>query len=361
MPGIIVISAAIFCGGKNLIQRSSKSKENFLFGSETGFFGGADNLNNIVEENNYLESSASLSGNFNENVLKIASVKQPMTIYAAEEEISGEFNVSDIAAMPNPNNPNYMDNSDGLREEIIKYTVLPGDTISAIAEKFGISTNTVLWANGLTPAAIIKPGEHLDILPITGVRHKVKAGDTVENIAKKYNASPEEIEFFNGTSSDKDLKIASIVIVPGGILPQAMRPKSDPAKMVLKSAPVITKAKQSSGYFIYPATGHNWGRIHAHNGVDISNPKGGPIYAAASGTVILADSIGYNGGYGKYIKIKHPNGVITLYAHLSKIYVSNGQTVEQGAVIGMMGSTGHSTGTHLHFEVRGAKNPLARY
>jgi murein DD-endopeptidase MepM/ murein hydrolase activator NlpD len=111
---------------------------------------------------------------------------------------------------------------------------------------------------------------------------------------------------------------------------------------------------------IAPTSGKNWGRLHGKYGVDIASACGTPIYAAAAGTVTLADSVGWNFGYGKYLMIRHSNGVITLYAHTSRIVVEQGQQVAQGQLIALMGTTGRSTGCHLHFEVRGAPNPMAR-
>jgi len=107
-----------------------------------------------------------------------------------------------------------------------------------------------------------------------------------------------------------------------------------------------------------PTTGKNWGILHGHNGVDIANKCGTPVVAAADGTITLVDSTGWNGGYGKDVIIKHPNGTETLYAHLQLISVSEGNGVEQGDVVGQMGDTGESTGCHLHFEVHNAPNPF---
>ena len=110
-----------------------------------------------------------------------------------------------------------------------------------------------------------------------------------------------------------------------------------------------------------PAIGFNWGRIHGRNGVDVANSCGTPIYAAADGSVTSAKTSGWNGGFGKFLKILHSNGTETLYAHVSRLLVAAGEYVTKGQQIAVMGSTGRSTGCHLHFEVHGAKNPLAKY
>ena len=112
-----------------------------------------------------------------------------------------------------------------------------------------------------------------------------------------------------------------------------------------------------------PTTGWNWGELHAQNAVDIANSCGTPIYAAAQGLIIEALEQGWNFGYGSYITIEHPNGAKTRYAHLSKLIAAAGSYIEQGDLIALIGNTGNThgpTGCHLHFEVLGAKNPLAR-
>jgi len=309
-------------------------------------FGGGEDTD-IVSANSFSAATAALH-----------------SITATVFNVSEDFEDSDILlsgeiALANPNNPCYDISFGGNNKEIQKYTIQKGDTISSLSQSFGISVNTILWANNLHHSSVIKPNDTLEILPVSGVKYVVKKDDTLEKIAKEYKLSSEEIITFNELSGN-NLALSSILILPGGTLPNSLQPKIA-ATVILKKAPSYTTAGQSSGYFIYPAAGHNWGRVHASNGIDISNPKGGPIYAAADGKIILADGIGYNGGYGQYIKIEHPNGVVTLYGHLSKINVKVGDWVQQGSVIGMMGNTGRSTGTHLHFEVRGAKNPLARY
>lgn len=240
-----------------------------------------------------------------------------------------------------------------MRREVATYTVQNGDTPFDIAIKFGINTDTILLANNLHDGDIIRPGDKLIILPINGVRIKIGAKDTVASLAKKYSGKVEEIIAFNELSQEAFLETGSFIIIPNGEMPAAPLPKVTLPKYTKEILPV-------SNWLIAPTTGKNWGRVHASNGVDISNPCGTPIYAPAAGKVILSDGIGWNGGYGKYITIQHPNGVITLYAHASRLLVEAGEGVAQGQLIALMGTTGRSTGCHLHFEVRGAKNPLAR-
>lgn len=239
--------------------------------------------------------------------------------------------------------------------QISTYTVQEGDTLSFIASDYGVSVSTIIWANNLRDADAIRPGMDLKIPPVTGVVHKVKRGDTVALIAKKYGVEEDEIISFNSLPLGGELQIDDEIIVPGGKIntPNTM-PQQGTAKRFAYLPNLI-------GYFMQPASGYNWGRIHGRNAVDLANSCGTPIYAAADGTVAIADSTGYNGGFGKFIKINHPNGTETLYAHASSLLAYIGQYVTQGQQIAVMGSTGRSTGCHVHFEVHGAKNPLAKY
>jgi murein DD-endopeptidase MepM/ murein hydrolase activator NlpD len=241
------------------------------------------------------------------------------------------------------------------RKEIIEYTVKSGDTLSIIADEHGVSLNTLLWTNKLTVKSSIKPGQTIEILPISGTKHTVKGGENISLIANKYDVSAEDIIEFNDLPADAFISVGDELVIPGGIPPVVAPPKK-----TYYASYVSADQEISAGYFIYPTSGRNWGVLHNVNAVDIANSCRTPIYAAAAGTITIADSAGWNSGYGNYVKIHHPNGVETLYGHFSEIVVSMDDKVEQGDLIGYMGTTGHSTGCHLHFEVRGAKNPFVR-
>lgn len=241
--------------------------------------------------------------------------------------------------------------------EISLYIVREGDTLSQIAEMFDVSAKTILWANDISNSNLIRPGVELIILPITGVRHVVKDGDTVSSIAKKYDGDVEDILAYNQLSSANDISVGDTVVVPGGEI-AAPKPTRSSARVSVSGNAVAVTGGGSSGY-THPVPGAQRSQgIHGYNGVDLAAPAGTPIRAAASGDVIVSKGSGWNGGYGLYIVIKHPNGTQTLYAHNSSNIVSVGQRVVAGQVIGYMGSTGRSTGSHLHFEVRGARNPF---
>lgn len=240
--------------------------------------------------------------------------------------------------------------------QISIYEVHEGDTLSQIAEMFGVSINTIRWANDFEGA--ISPGQTLVILPVTGVKHVIKSGGTVTDVAELYNGDPREIALFNGISINAELKPGDEILVPNGEM------ESTPKKSKSTSSGTIVHTNTSSsgstsGYYTRPVSGgYKSTGIHGYNAVDLAVPFGTPIHASAAGTVILSRSGGWNGGYGTYIVIKHDNGTQTLYAHNTANYVVVGQRVSQGEVIGTVGSTGKSTGAHVHFEVRGARNPF---
>ncbi len=235
-------------------------------------------------------------------------------------------------------------------DQISIYVVREGDSLSGIAKMFGVSSNTIIWANDLSRSGAIKEGQTLIILPISGIKHVVAKGETLQSIAKKYKGDITEILDYNGLSKGAVLAVGETVIIPDGELSAV---SSGVSKTTKSSSP------DYRGYYIRPiAQGLRSQGIHGYNGVDLAGPPGVAILAAASGDVIISRSSGWNGGYGNYIVISHPNGTQTLYAHLSRDVVSVGEHVAQGQVIGYQGSTGKSTGPHLHFEIRGARNPF---
>jgi murein DD-endopeptidase MepM/ murein hydrolase activator NlpD len=252
------------------------------------------------------------------------------------------------------------------RTEIALYTVQSGDVIGSIARSYGVSIETILWANSLTARSYIRPGDQLKIPPTSGVLHTVKKGETVAKIAKLYKAKDQEIIAFNKLQSGgSDIVVGEVLMVPGGVKASAA-----PAS-VIRYAPVAGVAAPPSSIEAPAGSGYVWPagvrRITQyfglrHTGVDIAGPVGTPIYAARSG-VVTRSSCGWNGGYGCYIVIDHGGGVNTAYGHSSKLFVSVGQYVNQGETISLMGSTGNSTGPHLHFEVRanGRRNNPLKY
>ena len=251
------------------------------------------------------------------------------------------------------------------RSEIEHYVVETGDTANSIAEKFGISLSTLLWANDLSSSSYIHPGDKLTILPVSGVLHTVKSGETVAGIAKKYSADAEEVIEFNKLAAGNDIRIGEELVVPGGKVPAPVRTArtsyTAPVSSIFSSNPPANSSVQSGTRLLWPTSGYritqyyHWG----HSGLDIGLPTGNPIYAAEAGVVTRAS---WFSGYGNCVDISHGNGMVTRYGHASKIYVTVGQRVSRGQTIAAIGSTGWSTGPHLHFEVmiNGIKyNPLS--
>jgi LysM repeat protein len=240
------------------------------------------------------------------------------------------------------------------------YEVKQGDTLQEVAKLFNVSVNTIIWANNLTSRTITK-GDTLIILPITGIKHTVKKGDTINSIAKRYRADAQDVAVYNGVDVGATLAVGNTIIVPDGEVEVIQSPKTKTKSKTKTTSPILNTYKYAApdDFFVRPVTaGRRTQGIHGHNGIDIGATPGTPVIAAASGRVIVAKLGGYNGGYGNMIIISHDRGIQTVYAHLRTITISQGQTVSQGQQIGEVGNTGRSTGPHLHFEVRGAKNPF---
>ena len=255
----------------------------------------------------------------------------------------GSIAIIDETALSTADDGAFIESATGA---ISVYVVREGDTLSAIADMFGVSTNTIIWANDLK-SRTLKVGDELIILPISGVRHTVKSGDTLESLAKKYKADLDEIISYNNFSAGAKLGVGDVVIIPDGTV------------SITQTAVKPTSTTVSAGYYMRPISGGRKSQgLHGYNGIDLAASVGTPVMASAGGKVIIARPSGYNGGYGLYVVISHSNGTQTLYAHLSRVNVSVGNTVNKGEVIGAVGNTGRSTGPHLHFEVRGAKNPF---
>jgi LysM repeat protein len=259
---------------------------------------------------------------------------------------------------------------------ISRYTVKEGDNLSQIAADYGVSMNTILWANSIKDAKTIKPGTVLVILPTSGIQHTVIKGETLAGIAKKYSADADDIAAFNGLDNGAALAAGDSLIIPGGELPSAPTKTVSTTKAGSKASSGSKSGSSHASSLINPYRGGSgaeiggfWSNpvpgalltqgIHGWNGVDLGAPSGTPVYASAGGTVIVSKVGGWNGGYGTYVVIDHGNGTQSLYAHLSSDAVSVGESVSSGERIGAVGRTGEATGNHLHFEIRGAKNPFA--
>ncbi len=244
------------------------------------------------------------------------------------------------------------------RDKIVDYEVLGGDTLASIAKKFDISVDTIKWANDLK-SDTIKPSQVLKIPPVTGVVHKVASGENIYSIAKKYKVDAQNIVNFPFNDfADLDtfaLTPGQILYVPNGVIEEEGAP----------SVPGPTYAQVQAGVkgsfsFIWPTSGIiTQYPVWYHMALDIANSSAPAVLASDTGTVIFSGCVRYS--YGCHIIIDHGNGYQTLYGHMSVLIVQAGQVVSKGQQIGVMGSTGNSSGTHLHFEIRSGGtllNPL---
>jgi len=237
--------------------------------------------------------------------------------------------------------------------QVSEYTIKDGDTLSGIAEKFDVSVDSIKWANESINWQKIKEGQVVSIPPVTGIVYKVKPGDTVYSLAKKFQTDAQAIvDFPLNTFSDDEtfaLVAGQTLVLPDAVMPDA------PTPTLPRFANVLTPdagAVSATGSFAWPAFGRiTQGYRWYHPAIDIANHDGGAVLAADAGRV---ETAGWSSvGYGNHVVINHENGYRTLYAHLASLSVQVGQRVNRGAVLGMMGSTGRSTGTHLHFEIQG--------
>ncbi|MEW6716648.1 MAG: M23 family metallopeptidase [Chloroflexota bacterium] len=254
------------------------------------------------------------------------------------------------------------------RQEVVKYTVQTGDAVFGIAEKFNIKPETVLWANydmlNDNPD-LLKLGMELNIPPVDGVYYQWQEEDTLESIAGQFEAKVEDIISWSGNQldlSNPEIEPGTWVMIPGGhrefkqwIVPTIPRGSAGVSASLYGpgACPGGYEGAYGSGTFIWPTTNHYlsgndyWS---GHLGIDIAAGEGMGIMAADSGVVVFAGWA--TGGYGYMVMIDHGNGYQTLYAHLGQINLTCGQSVYQGQLIGLSGSSGNSTGPHLHFEVR---------
>lgn len=243
------------------------------------------------------------------------------------------------------------------RDTVINYKVEGGDTLASIAKKFDVSVESIQWASNLK-GSTIKPGQVIQIPPVTGVVHKVASGDSIYSIAKKYDTDPQKIANwpFNDFA-DIDtftLTTGQLLYVPDGVMPE------EKPTIRRQTGVKIAAGQPGTGNFIWPTSGIiTQYPVWYHMALDIANKALPPVIAADTGTVTFASCT--RGGYGCHVVISHSNGFETLYGHLSSIAVSVGQGIGKGQQIGNVGSTGRSTGPHLHFEIRSGgrlTNPL---
>jgi hypothetical protein len=261
------------------------------------------------------------------------------------------------------------------RQDIIKYTIAKGDTVIAIAAKYNLKPQTIMFGNYYTlrdDPHNLSIGAELNILPVDGYYYEWQAGDGLNGVAKGLNVKPEDIINYPlnqldiatvGNFSNPNITPGTWLIVPGGTRPYISWSapvgvtRTNPAVARVMGAGACGKISDGAvglGSFVWPTNKHylsgfDYSPDTNHRGIDLSGNTGEPIYAVDAGVIVYA---GWNDwGYGNMIMIDHGNGWQSLYAHLNSIGMICGQSVDQGTVIGTMGSTGKSSGSHLHFEL----------
>ncbi len=256
-----------------------------------------------------------------------------------------------------------------IRREVVRYAVQPGDTVSDIADQYSVSADSILWANPKLEdnPDMLSLGQVLNIPPTSGVLYTVTNGDTLQKIADKFKSKQVpaaqlvrnmvDLEFNQESQSVKDpeatLTPGQFLMVPDGSKPYV------PRVVYSYSGPAPAGAARGTGNFGWPVTGAITQKYGGrHTGIDVGAPKGTPVYAADSGYVSIAGWDREPVSYGNEVVLNHGNGYSTRYAHLSAIMVDAGESVKKGQLIGRVGSTGNSTGAHLHFEI--IKNGVGR-
>ncbi|NQT49556.1 peptidoglycan DD-metalloendopeptidase family protein [Candidatus Kuenenbacteria bacterium] len=334
-----------------------------------------EEVEELTEETQVLSSSGEILSYLD----KTGSVESQKTI-SSQQPGAGEQLITELstvteggAAVVKPNIIQAIDITEvpifdtGERQDVTIYVVQSGENVSAIANRFGVSVETILWQNGLGINTLIRAGDKLEILPVTGVTHKVKRGENIGAIAKKYGVEQDKIISYNNLFDVNDIQINQNLVVPGGKKVSPYVSNSTYTSSQVPAVSPISKlfvppSKISSGSgMLWPTSVRRISQYYSwrHRGLDIAGPSGTPLYAAEAGTV---ERSGWSNGYGYNVIINHGNGVKTLYGHASKLYVSKGEKVAKGQTIAAMGSTGWSTGPHIHFEVIVGgvkKNPLS--
>jgi murein DD-endopeptidase MepM/ murein hydrolase activator NlpD len=333
------------------------------------------------------QSDSGKSTFFKQENLQTLRVFEPNKVFASTEEIDiKKVSIIDENSTSFEKGNSFIDDlesgdMDNHHENAI-YSVQKGDSINSIASYFGVSVDTIMTFNHMT-SKTVSVGDVLEVPSVSGVMYEIKKGDTLASLSKKYGVDSEDIALYNGLLSNDTLQAGDDIFLPGAkedvkvkknttIFSKTFAKDATTKKGVtwargdtshLNTSSSIKKYSslpKLEGYFVFPAPGSTrTQKMHGNNGADFANKTGSPVIAAADGVVAVAKTSGYNYGYGNYIKITHPNGTETIYGHLSKVNVSAGQSVTRGQQIGAVGSTGNSTGPHLHFEIHGAYNPFA--
>jgi murein DD-endopeptidase MepM/ murein hydrolase activator NlpD len=305
-------------------------------------------------------SSDQTGNNYLTATVSAASILQDKNNKNDQIDANADVNIVDSKALQSSGSAGVSDWNDAIDSscgEPDTYVVKAEDSISKVAKLLGVTENTVLAANDMKKKLV--EGDILFIPKISGIELTVTKGLTMQSIAKRYKVDVNDIAFCNGIAPDAKLAMDTKLVIPGGKMIEA---SDKPVKNLSQNIAKDTKyyenyPTENLAGLINPVPGYRLSQsLHDGNAVDLAIAKGTPIHAATSGIITFAKS-GRNGGFGYLVIIDGPNDVQTWYAHMSKIIVHAGDQVDQNQIIGKVGSTGRSTGPHLHFAVKGAPNP----
>ena len=285
------------------------------------------------------------------------------TRFVNSQELNPDYLATTTDVIPKKNTALTTVPESRKRGESFTYTVQGGDTLSGIGNKFKISTDALKYVNNLTDSSVLKVGQEVTIPPVSGLIHVVESGDTLSSIAQKYDVPSQAIADFNYILDTSSLALGTELVIPGAKVPTPV-PSAPSAPSVTPGGVPVPHAAPSNTFCVWPSSVRIITQYFTwyHNGVDIANAKGTalpPLYACTGGTVTRSGWDPW--GLGLHIRIDHGNGYQTVYGHMSRLDVGYGEEVSRGQVLGLMGNTGRSTGSHVHFMViynGAAQNPL---
>ncbi len=354
----LLVVIIVFLSWTNVIRAGFLSDEDtnnrlLIFSIDSGDFGEEDLVLETSEATDSVTASESYLGN--EPILDYANVAAGIPIDCDECQ-EPPTAMGDTAFVPPA--LSLVESKDGkkVRRQLEEYVVQKGDVIASLAKKFSINVNTLMWANNLSSWSVLKIGQKLIIPPTDGLLHKLAKGDSLDKIAQKYKVDKSQILAYNDINEGDTLSVGKQLVIPGAKKQTVVAPYPYTPPQVILIPPTVV----GSWGLVWPASTKRITQTYKyrHSAIDIGAPMGSPIYAIFDGVVEYS---GWGTGYGRQVILNHGNGMRTRYGHASKLLVVKGQSVAKGQTIALVGSSGWSTGPHLHFELywNGRKvNPL---
>ena len=289
--------------------------------------------NNILKENRLSEILPETNNNLEESLNNIPTITSDANTVANSSDIFYDYLTSDDSL-----------NSDGIiGMKYEEYTIENGDNLTLISTKIGVNLDTLVSVNKISNANKLRPGQKVKIPNRNGLLYTVQKGESLKEITEKYDIQLDKVLTFNKIYDKDNINIGDEIFLPGA--KYTLEERIDKFGQMFILPTKVTRVSSLFGYRVHPIT-----KVRTkHMGVDIPGDLNTPVYAARNGKVIFA---GYSGGYGNLVIVRHDKGYTTYYGHLNQINTKVGANVIAGNLIGRMGNTGNSTGSHLHFEVR---------